>query len=188
MTETLFAFDVRNYQECQKAFRGQKSQEYYLGDYSIEAGSVIDVRADKKAVGSCSIIRLRSRTRLFFKRSWSHIREDATDVTVLWFVKRGTMSVSHPGGYSIARAGDFAITQSMTPFSMATRTVPAGAKTSLPWCCRPPDRAACQSTLCRIEAATGQVNPFADTAGVCAADSYSAALLSTLPTYAESLL
>ena len=36
MTETLFAFDVRNYQECQKAFRGQKSQEYYLGDYSIE--------------------------------------------------------------------------------------------------------------------------------------------------------
>ena len=118
MTETLFAFDVRNYQECQKAFRGQKSQEYYLGDYSIEAGSVIDVRADKKAVGSCSIIRLRSRTRLFFKRSWSHIREDATDVTVLWFVKRGTMSVSHPGGYSIARAGDFAITQSMTPFSM----------------------------------------------------------------------
>ncbi len=121
MTETLFAFDVRNYQECQKAFRGQRSQEYYLGDYSIEAGSVIDVRADKKAVGSCSIIRLRSRTRLFFKRSWSHIREDATDVTVLWFVKRGTMSVSHPGGCSIAGAGDFAITQSMTPFSMECR-------------------------------------------------------------------
>ena len=44
MTETLFAFDVRNYQECQKAFRGQKSQEYYLGDYSIEAGSVIGWR------------------------------------------------------------------------------------------------------------------------------------------------
>jgi len=122
MSETLFAFDVRNYQECQKAFRGQKSQEYYLGDYSIEAGSVIDVRAEKKAVGSCSIIRLRSRTRLFFKRSWSHIRDDATDVTVLWFIKRGTMSVSHQCGCTIARAGDFAITKSMTPFSMECQT------------------------------------------------------------------
>lgn len=118
MTETLFAFDVRNYQECQKGFRGQRSQEYYLGDYSIEAGSVIDVRADKKAVGSCSIIRLGSRTRLFFKRSWSHIRDDATDVTVLWFVKRGSMTVTHQGGFGIARAGDFAVTKSMTPFAM----------------------------------------------------------------------
>lgn len=118
MTETLFAFDVRNYRDCQKAFRGERNQEYYLGDYSIEAGSVIDVRADRKGVGSCSIIRLRSRSRLFFRRSWSHIREDGTDVTVLWFVKRGTMSVCHQGGRSVARAGDFAVTKSLTPFSM----------------------------------------------------------------------
>jgi len=118
VTETLFVFDKRNYLDCQNAFRGARNQEYYLGDYSIEAGSVIDVRADKKAVGSCSIIRLRSKTRLFFKRSWSHIREDATDVAVLWFVKRGTLCVSHQCGYSIAKPGDFTITKSMTPFSI----------------------------------------------------------------------
>src|SRR3546814_1656513 len=76
MTETLFMFDKRNYQECQNAFRGSRNQEYYLGDYSIEASSVIDVRADRKTVGSCSIIRLRSKCRLFFRRNWSHIRED----------------------------------------------------------------------------------------------------------------
>ncbi len=116
MTETLFVFDERNYQNCQNAFRGAKNQEYYLGDYSIEAGSVIDVRADKKAVGSCSIIRLRSKTRLSFRRSWYHIREDATDVAVLWFVKRGRLCVSHQAGYSVAKAGDFVITKSMAPF------------------------------------------------------------------------
>ena len=71
MTETLFIFDQRNYRDCQQAYRGEKQQEYYLGDYTIEAGSVIDVRADKKSVGSCSIIRLRSKTRLFFTRAWS---------------------------------------------------------------------------------------------------------------------
>ena len=122
MTETLFVFDKGNYQECQNAYRGEKNQEYYLGDYTIEAGSVIDVRADKKAVGSCSIIRLQSKTRLSFRRSWSHIREDATDVTVLWFVKRGRLSISHQCGQSIAEAGDFAITKSMTPFYIECQT------------------------------------------------------------------
>jgi AraC-like DNA-binding protein len=122
VTETLFVFDKRNYLDCQKAFRGVRNQEYYLGDYSIEAGSVIDVRADKKAIGAISIIRLTSKTRLFFTRSWSHIREDATDVTVLWFVKRGRLCISHQRGHTVANAGDFAISKSMTPFSIECQT------------------------------------------------------------------
>lgn len=122
MTETLFAFNERNYQECQQAFRGARNEEYYMGDYSIEAGSVIDVRAEKKAVGACSIIRLRSKSRLFFRRAWSHIREDATDVAVLWFVKRGSLRVSHQAGNSVAKAGDFFVTKSLTPFFMECQT------------------------------------------------------------------
>ncbi len=122
MAETLFAFDKNNYQNCQDAYRGNDQQEYYLGDYSIEAGSVIDVRADKKSVGPCSVIRLCSRTRLSFKRTWNHIRKDATDVLVLWFVKRGSLSIQHSGGGSVANAGDFAITKSMTPFSIECKT------------------------------------------------------------------
>ncbi|HEY9546018.1 MAG TPA: AraC family transcriptional regulator [Solimonas sp.] len=122
MTETLFMFDKRNYQECQNAFRGSRNQEYYLGDYSIEASSVIDVRADRKTVGSCSIIRLRSKCRLFFRRNWSHIREDGTDVAVLWFVKRGRLAVSHQAGECVAKAGDFVITRSTTPFAIECQT------------------------------------------------------------------
>jgi AraC family transcriptional regulator, positive regulator of tynA and feaB len=122
VTETLFVFDKRNYLDCQSAFRGPKNQEYYLGDYSIEASSVIDVRAYRKPVGSCSIIRLRSKTRLFFRRALSHIREDATDVVVLWFVKRGRLCIAHQCGHTVARAGDFAITKSMTPFSVECQT------------------------------------------------------------------
>lgn len=52
MTETIFAFDERSYQSCERACRGAKRREYYLGDYSIEAGSVIDVRAERKKVGA----------------------------------------------------------------------------------------------------------------------------------------
>jgi AraC-like DNA-binding protein len=116
MSETLFAFDQRNYLSCQNSFRGTGNQEYYLGDFWIEARSAIDVRADRKPAGNCSIIRLRSNTGLHFRRTWSHIREDSTDVTVLWFVKRGTLCVTHQRGHTTASAGDFLVTKSTTPF------------------------------------------------------------------------
>jgi AraC family transcriptional regulator, positive regulator of tynA and feaB len=126
MAETVFKFDRRNFQDCQNTFRGADNREYYGGEYSIEAGTVIDVRAERRVVGSCSIIRLRSRTRLLFRRSWSHIREDGTDVIVLWFVKRGRLSVTHQCGCADAQAGDFLITQSTSPFFMECTTDPSG--------------------------------------------------------------
>jgi AraC-like DNA-binding protein len=43
-------------------------------------------------------------------------------VAVLWFVKRGRLSISHQSGVSVAKAGDFAITKSMTPFSVECQT------------------------------------------------------------------
>jgi AraC-like DNA-binding protein len=116
MPETLFAFNEQNYLNCQSQYRGERNQEYYLGDYTIEGGAVVDVRAERKTVGPISIIRLKSRTRLFFRRSWAHIRADATDVTVLWFVKRGRFSVSNQNGTTLATAGHFVLTRSMTPF------------------------------------------------------------------------
>lgn len=103
-------------------YRGPRNEEYYLGDYTLESGSSIDVRADRKTAGSCSLIRLSSRNRQYFRRSWSHIRADGTDVAILWFVKRGGLSIVHPTGRSIARAGDFAITYSTTPFYMECDT------------------------------------------------------------------
>lgn len=120
--ETLFAFDQRNYLDCQAAYRGPRNGEYYAGEYSIEPGSVIEVRAERKAVGSCSIIRMRARSRQFFRRSWTHIREDATDVAVLWFVRRGRLCVTHTRGETVARAGDFIVTHSRTPFEVECQT------------------------------------------------------------------
>jgi len=122
MLESLFKFDDRNYHACQKLFRGSDNQEYYLGEYSIESGSVIDVRAQRKVVGPYSIIRLESKTQLFFRRSWTHIRDDAADVTVLWFVKKGSLSVSHQRGDTEVSAGEFTITRSIKPFTISCYT------------------------------------------------------------------
>lgn len=122
MTETLFAFDERNYRECQAAFRGARNQEYYLGDYTIEDGAAIDVRAERKEAGPYSLIRTTSKTRQFFRRTWSHIRQDGADVAVLWFVKRGRLCISHQTGYSVVEAGEFVVTKSAAPFFMECKT------------------------------------------------------------------
>ena len=116
MAEMLFAFDRQNYRECQDRFRGEREQEYYRGDYWIEDASIIDVRAERKAVGPISIIKLRSASKSYFRRTRQHIREDATDLSVLWFVKHGRLAFSNQCGNKVANPGDFAITRSMSPF------------------------------------------------------------------------
>lgn len=122
MADTLFSFDKRNYRECQDMFRGTRDQEYYRGDFRIEDGSHVDVRSERKTVGAISIIRQRSATNLSFRRSRQHIREDATDLSILWFVKHGELVFSNQCGNKVARPGDFIITRSMSPFFMECRT------------------------------------------------------------------
>jgi AraC-like DNA-binding protein len=126
MAETLFSFDRRNYRECQNLFRGEREQEYYRGDFWMEDASVIDVRSERKAVGPISIIRQRSATNLFFRRTRQHIREDATDLSVLWFVQHGSLAFSNQCGNKVANPGDFAITRSMSPFFIECRTDKGG--------------------------------------------------------------
>lgn len=122
MAETLFSIDRRNYADCQKLFRGERSQEYYLGDYWLDEAPSIEVKAERKSVGPISIIRLRASPQSYFRRTRQHIREDATDLSVLWFVKRGSLALSNQCGNKVARPGDFAITRSMSPFLIECRT------------------------------------------------------------------
>lgn len=122
MAETLFAFDRRNYRDCQQMFRGERDQEYYRGDFWIEDAGNVEVRSERKAVGAVSIIKQRSDTNLFFRRSRQHIREDATDLAILWFVKHGEIAFSNQCGNKVAKPGDFAITRSMSPFFIECRT------------------------------------------------------------------
>lgn len=116
MTETLFEFDSDNFRDCQKLFRGTKNQEYYRGDCWIEQVADIEAHAERKTVGPISIILTTSRQRMYFRRTQSHIREDATDLSVLWFVKKGRLIHSNQYGSRTAEAGDFVITRSMSPF------------------------------------------------------------------------
>lgn len=126
MTEVIFRFDWRNYGACQDRYRGDGG-DYYEGEYAIEPADKVEVVADKTCVGAATIIRLRSRSRLTFRRTWAHIRRDGIDLTVLWFVKYGAIRVSANGAeHRTARAGDFLVTRSARPFFMECLADDAG--------------------------------------------------------------
>jgi AraC-like DNA-binding protein len=116
MPETLFALNDRNCQQCQSLFRGTRGQDYYLGDYWIDDAPDVEVRAEKKSAGPHTIIRMFAATRQYFRRTQKHIREDATDLSVLWFVQRGTLLFSDQRSKKEVGPGDFLITRSIAPF------------------------------------------------------------------------
>lgn len=122
MAEMLFSLNGRNYHDCQQMFRGERQQEYYRGDFWIEEAARVEVRSERKAIGAISIIKQRSATNLFFRRTRQHIREDATDLSILWFVKHGKLAFSNQCGNKIAQPGNFAITRSMSPFFIECQT------------------------------------------------------------------
>jgi AraC-like DNA-binding protein len=126
MAETLFALDDRNYQQCQSLFRGTRGQDYYVGDYWIEDAAAVEVRAEKKAAGPYTIIRMLAATRQYFRRTQKHIREDATDLAVLWFVQRGKLLFSNQRCKNEIGPGDFLITRSVAPFFIELQPDEAG--------------------------------------------------------------
>jgi AraC family transcriptional regulator, positive regulator of tynA and feaB len=118
MGEIIFACDATNYVSRQSEYRGPERQEYYEGDYEIVPGAHVEVRIERGLACSCPILNLHTRSELPFRRSWAHIRRDRTDVSIIWFVKRGRIAVSDQGGRSVIETGECTLTRSLQPFYM----------------------------------------------------------------------
>lgn len=118
MSSLIFACDSRDYVSRRGEYRGPHGREYYEGDYEILPGAEIGVRIEKGLEGAYPIFNLRTRSDLVFRRSWPHIRHDKTDVTIIWFVKRGRVAVSNHFGRRIVESGECTITRSLEPFIM----------------------------------------------------------------------
>ncbi len=116
MAELIFACEGSDRVGREYAYRGPQKQEYFEGDYDILPGDKVSVRIEKGLASTCSIINLRSSSPLRFRRNWTHIRQDKTDVTILWFMKRGSMVLSRPGGKSVISPGQCTISRSLQPY------------------------------------------------------------------------
>ncbi|RYH12976.1 MAG: AraC family transcriptional regulator [Alphaproteobacteria bacterium] len=118
MSELIFACEGSGQLRRQPGYRKVSRKEYYEGDYQILPGDDVNVRIEKGLDSAYSIINLRSSTPLKFRRTTQHIHRDHADVSVFWFVKRGSITLSQSGGKQVIGRDQCLITRSMQPFQM----------------------------------------------------------------------
>lgn len=118
MSELIFACEGAGQLSRQLGYRRVSRKEYYEGDYQILPGDDVRVRIEKRLDSAYSVINLRSSTPVKFRRTWQHIRRDHADVSVFWFVRRGTITLSQPGGKTVIGRDQCLITRSAQPFHM----------------------------------------------------------------------
>lgn len=120
MDKSLFSTDQHARQD-QNRNCGERQQDLCRGDFWFEGADRVEVNSQSRKVGQVSIVRWRSTTDFFFRRTQQHIRNDRADSAVLWFPNFGQIAFSSRAGCQVVEAGDFAITRSAEPFSMVCR-------------------------------------------------------------------
>ena len=118
MTELIFACESVTQLNRQPGYRSVRRKEYYGGEYQILPGGDVNVRIEKGLDSAYSIINLRSSTHLKFRRGWQHIHQDKSDVSILWFVKHGSIVLSRPGAKHVVERDHCMITRSLQPYKM----------------------------------------------------------------------
>ena len=126
MPELAFDMTTANHESRRFEFRGKNNVDYYDGDLQPLSTREVDLKIEKNLAGDYAIYKLVSRAGLAFRRSWTHIRNDKTNVTVFWFVRQGRITVSHPGGRYTISPHECAITRSSRPFYMELTTDESG--------------------------------------------------------------
>ncbi|MGB0220358.1 MAG: helix-turn-helix transcriptional regulator [Sinimarinibacterium flocculans] len=81
---------------------------------------------EERAIGSCSVLRVRSRVRNTFRRDWTEVRDDGVDVATLCFVRRGLLRLTQAGGVRRVAAGELVVTVSTMPFEIDVSPGPGG--------------------------------------------------------------
>ena len=116
----VLAFDMNtaNHESRRFEFRGKNNADYYDGELKPLSSVEVDMKIEKSLAGEYGIYRLVSRTGLAFRRSWSHIRNDKTNLTIFWFVRRGRMMIAHSGDRYFVNPRECAITRSSKAFYM----------------------------------------------------------------------
>ncbi|MFD1611518.1 helix-turn-helix transcriptional regulator [Sphingomonas tabacisoli] len=110
--------NTANHETRRFEFRGKNKTDYYDGDLIALSAQEVDMRIDKSLLGEFAIYKLVSKTPLAFRRSWTHIRKDKTNLTVFWFIRRGRMAITATGPRYAIHPGEAAITRSSQAFYM----------------------------------------------------------------------
>ncbi len=122
MSEAIFIHQQGGERSASPVYRDVSRREYFDGEYQIVPAPYSSVRIEKGLDAGFSIIRITSTTPLKFKRGWPHIRKDGLDVSVLWFVEKGSIVFTHADRTDVIPARHCAISRTRQPFRMECLT------------------------------------------------------------------
>lgn len=116
----VLAFDMTttNCDSRRFEFRGKNNADYYDGELKPLSTANLNMKIEKSRAGEFGIYKLTSSTGLAFRRDSAHIRNDNTNLTIFWFVRRGRIMISHCGRRFETGPDECAITRSSKPFYM----------------------------------------------------------------------
>jgi AraC family transcriptional activator of tynA and feaB len=118
MPVQVFDMTTENHQYRRFQFRGENNCDFYDGELTCLSGLNVDMKIEKSVPGQYPIYKLTSRSGLTFRRSWSHIRNDKTNVTVFWFVRHGRIVITQAGKRHFINPHECTITRSSQPLFM----------------------------------------------------------------------
>jgi AraC-like DNA-binding protein len=121
MAEVIFRCEGREALERLAGYRQVRRHEYYDGEFQILPGDEINVRIEKGLGSAFAILDLTASNPVRFRRTAAHVRRDRTDVTILWFVRRGGIVFAQSGGVRVVEAGECLINDTRHPFQMDCR-------------------------------------------------------------------
>lgn len=121
LSELIFAYEGCEDGNERAVYRSVSRREYYQGEYQIVPRADANVRIEKGLDADFSILRVSSSSDLKFKRNWRHIQRDRLDMSVLWFVEKGSIVFSHADRVDVVDTGRCAISRSLQPFRMECR-------------------------------------------------------------------
>ena len=111
------AIDVSTTQDefIRLGYQDQYRRSFFDGDF-LPLNPYVQVHTDQAVVGDCRIYDLKTRTGIGFRRSWHHIRNDRTDLTMCLFPHAGQTLLSVAAGEYVLSPGECTLLRSTVPF------------------------------------------------------------------------
>jgi AraC-like DNA-binding protein len=122
---TVYTYSGDDIGEFRRTYAEVVRQEYYDGELELDASDRFDVTVQKALAHPISLVSVVTRSGIAFRRGLGHIRANPIGVRVLWFVRRGSLTIVRSQNVCTAQAGQCVILNSSTPF-YARASVEAG--------------------------------------------------------------
>jgi AraC-like DNA-binding protein len=113
----LFNYSGADVSAAAATYKSIIQSEFYDGDLETGDQTHVELSLEKELDYPISIVRLKSRNRISYRRSWHHIRANPIEVFVVWLTQRGGLKVSRSGEECVTgEGGGCAVFDSATPF------------------------------------------------------------------------